>query len=179
MAVFPTDNDSINSDSDYNIIYAPYYNIEEYEDIIDEIAESEEDFLDIDKHHMQYYIGSAIYLPEHNSIQLDTAVSPDTLFSYNLSHIQLYLAEYSICNITLNLPLIHILQLDIKPDGEYCVIMKTFWLKIVQRAWKKQYAKRKAILLSRGHITAQRHFELTGTYPRELRNIPGLRGLLA
>jgi hypothetical protein len=178
MAVSPIDNDSINSDSDYEVDYTPYFDQNIYEDIIDEIAESEEDFLDTDKHHLQYYIGSAIYYPEYNSIQLDTAISPATLFYYNLNDIRLYLAEYSICNIMRSLPYVHILQLDIRPDGEYCAIIKTFWLKIVQRAWKKQFAKKRHIMLSRGHIAAQRHFELTGTYPRELRNIPGLRGLL-
>jgi hypothetical protein len=179
MAVSPIDNDSIDSDRDYNADDGPYFDQYTYEDIIDEIAESEEDFLDLDKIHLQYYIGSAIYFPEYNSIQLDTTISPATLFSYNMNHIKLYLAEYSICHIMQNLPCIHILQLDIRPDGEYCAIIKTFWLKIIQRTWKKQFAKRRNIILSRGHIAAQRHFELTGTYPRELRNIPGLRGLLA
>jgi hypothetical protein len=172
-------NDSIDSNHDYNANHAVYFNLDEYEDVIDEIAESEEEILDIDKNHMQYYIGSAIYFPEYNSIQLDIAISPATLFSYSLNHIRLYLAEYSVCNIPRSLPCIHILQLDIKPDGEYCVIIKTFWLKIVQRAWKKQFAKRKAVILSRGHLAARRHFELTGIYPSDLRNIPGLRGLLA
>jgi hypothetical protein len=179
MAISPIGNASVNSDGDYNIDNSPYFDLDMYEDIIDEIAESEEDFLDMDKHHLQYYIGSAIYFPEYNSIQLDTAISPATLFSYNMNHIKLYLAEYSICCITRNLPCIHILQLDIRPDGEYCAIIKTFWLKIIQRTWKKQFAKRRDVILSRRHIAAQRHFELTGTYPRELRNIPGLRGLLA
>lgn len=178
MAVPPIDHDSVDSGNDSEVYSALYFEIDTYEDIIDEIAESEEYFLDIDKENMKYYIGSAIYCQEYNSIQLDTSISPTTLFSYNLNDIQLYLAEYSICNIMSTLPYIHILQLDIKPDGEYCAIIKTFWLKIVQRSWKKQFAKRKAIILSRGNIAAQRHFELTGTYPRELRNIPGLRGLL-
>lgn len=179
MAITPSYNDSISLNDDYNIDNSPYFDLGMYEDIIDEIAESEEEFLDMDKHHMHYYIGSAIYYPEYNSIQLDMAISPATLFSYSMNHINLYLAEYSICNLVEILPCVHILKLDIKHDGEYCVIVKTFWLKIVQRTWKKQFAKRKTVMLSRRHIAAQRHFELTGTYPRELRIMPGLRGLLA
>jgi hypothetical protein len=180
MAVPPSNNPMVNDSNGDDNNDPAYFDQETYEgDIIDEIAESEEDFLDSDKQTNHYYIGSAIYYPEYESIQLDTAVSPTTLFSYNLNDIQLYLAEYSICNVMRTLPHIHILQLDIKPDGEYCAIIKTFWLKMVQRAWKKQFAKRQTIIRSRGHITAQRHFGLTGTYPRDLRNIPGLRGLLA
>jgi hypothetical protein len=179
MAVPPINNPTVNDPNGNTDNDPAYFDQEDtYEDVIDEIAESEEDFLDMDKHTNKYYIGSAIYYPKYNSIQLDTAISPTTLFSYNLNDIQLYLAEYSICNVMRNLPHIHILQLDIKPDGEYCALIKTFWLKLVQRAWKKQFAKRQTIIRSRGNIAAQRHFALTGTYPRELRNIPGLRGLL-
>lgn len=156
----------------------PYINIDMFSDILDEIAELEEDFLDRDKEHLKYYLGSVYYCPEYNSIQLGTSVSPSTVLSYNILDIQLYLAEYSISNILVLLPHVHILQLDIKPDGEYCVIIKTFWLKIVQRAWKKQYAKRKEIIMLRGSIVSQRHFELTGKYHQTLRNIPGLCGLL-
>jgi hypothetical protein len=158
--------------------YAYYDETSDHHDVVDEIAYSEEAFQDIDKQHNNYYIGSAIYYPQSNNIQLDTAVSLETLFSYEIDDIALYLAEYSITNILRMLPCVHILQLDIKPDGEYCAIIKTFWLRIVQRAWKKQFAKRQSIIRSRGHIAAQRHFELTGTYPKDIRTIPGLRGLL-
>ncbi len=181
MAVTPNDNNTNNnmdSDNGHLIDQSIYFDQHTYEDAIDEIAEAEEEFLDMEKHHMHYYIGSAIYYPEYGSIQLDTSISPATLFSYEIYDIRQYLAEYSVCNIMRGLPYIHILQLDIKPDGEYCAIIKTFWLKIIQRAWKKRFAKRKTVILSRGYIAARQHFELTGTYPRELRNIPGLRGLL-
>lgn len=181
MAVPPINNPTISTDSNnenQNIYYGPDADVSEY-DIVDEIADSEEDFLDMNKINKTYYLGSAIYYPEYNSIQLDTSVSPSTLFSYEINDIAQYLAQYSICNILRTLPCVHIMQLDIKPDGEYCAIIKTFWLRIVQRAWKKQFSKRQCVIRSRGNIAAQRHFELTGTYPRELRIIPGLRGLLA
>jgi hypothetical protein len=183
MAVPPINNPTISHNStsesdDSNVYYQADLDAGEY-DIVDEIADSEEDFLDMDKLHNKYYIGSAIYYPEYNTIQLDTSISPSSLFSYEIDDIAQYLAQYSICNILRTLPCVHIMQLDIKPDGEYCAIIKTFWLRIVQRAWKKQFSKRQTVIRSRGNIAAQRHFELTGTYPRELRNIPGLRGLLA
>jgi hypothetical protein len=180
MAVPPINNPTIThngNEPENNPAYYDEAGADEY-DIVDEIAESEEEFLDMDKHHNKYYIGSAIYYPEYNSIQLDTSISPATLFSYEIDDIALYLAEYSICNIMRTLPCVHIMQLDIKPDGEYCAIIKTFWIRIVQRAWKKRFANRKNIMRSRGNIAAQRHFELTGTYPKELRVIPGLHGLL-
>jgi hypothetical protein len=181
MAIPPIDN-SIQPDAVENI----YSEIDiddgdeyDYEDeIADEIAEAEEPYMDIEKVHNNYYIGSAVYIPQNNSIQLDNSVSPTTLFSYDIFDIQIYLATYSICNIMRTLPYVHILKLDIKPDGEYCALIKTFWLKIIQRAWKKRFAQIQLIKRSRGSIPALRHFELTGNYPQGLRNIPGLNGLL-
>jgi len=163
------------TDYDYQ---PPYNGYIDNPDVVDEIAYSEEEFQDMEKQHNHYYIGSAIYYSQFNSIQLDTAVSLETLFSYEIDDITLYLAEYSISNRMRTLPSVNILKLDIKPDGEYCAIIKTFWLRIVQRAWKKQFAKRQSIILARGHIASQRHFEVTGTYPRSIRTIPGLCGLL-
>uniref|UniRef100_A0A6C0HJ78 Uncharacterized protein n=1 Tax=viral metagenome TaxID=1070528 RepID=A0A6C0HJ78_9ZZZZ len=177
MAVSPINAPAIdNAEPNAQPIYITY--LEAEYDVIDEIAGLEENFLDTEKQHNMYYIGSAIYYPQLNSIQLDTAVSLRTLFSYEIDDIALYLAEYSVSNIRWRVPCIHILKLDIKPDGEYRAIIKTFWLKIVQRAWKKRFAERQSVIRSRGHIAAQRHFELTGTYPRDLRIIRGLRGLL-
>lgn len=190
MAVPPINNSPIheydeqseNEQSDYSddeyLFSRPHYLYQDDENVIDEIAELEEDFLDMDKRNGMYFIGSAVYYSEYNSIQLDTTVSPSTFFSYSVENIKLYLVEYSICNITWALPSVHILQLDIKPDGEYCVIVKTFWIKLIQRAWKKQYALRLSVILARSNIAAQSHFELTGTYPSKLRHIPGIRGLL-
>jgi hypothetical protein len=175
MAV-PLVTPTITSGTDYQSEY--YDETSDDNDVVDEIAYSEEEFQDMDKQHNHYYIGSAIYFPQSNIIQLDIAVSLETLFSYEIDDISLYLAEYSITNVMRTLPCVHIIQLDIKHDGEYCAIIKTFWLRIVQRAWKKQFAKRQSIIRARRHIAAQRHFELTGTYPRDIRTIPGLRGLL-
>ena len=146
-------------------------------DIIDEIADREEE-LYREKQHNKYYLGSALYYPRRNCIQFDMSVSVSTLFNYDIQDIQLYLAEYSPVFHTTQRIAIHIIKLDIQPDQEYCAILKTFWLRIVQRCWKKQFAKRNTVLRLRGGISAQRHFELTGTYPQGLRNIPGLRGML-
>ena len=177
---FIEDEEINGNEQDWNNLFnVQYIDTDDYSDTIDEIAELEEDFVDSEKEHLNYYLGSVFYYPEYNTIQLGTALSPRTMFAFNMFYVQLYLAEYSASNVLRMLPHVHILQLCIKPDGEYCVIIKTFWLKMVQRAWKKQYAKKKEIIMLRGSITARRHFELTGTYPQRLRIVPGLRGLLA
>jgi len=60
------------------------------------------------------------------------------------------------------------------PDSQ--VIVKTYWIRIIQRRWKRIYSERMRQLKLRGSLKAQRQFELSGKY-----RIPvgdGLRGML-
>ena len=160
------------SDSDNNSLYDTIY------DTIYDIADKEEENIDSEKQHGKYYVGISVYNTDTNSIQLSTVVSVSTLFAYDVRAIRMYLEEYSmLCTFDTISP-IHIMKLDIKLDGEYCVVIKTFWLKIIQRAWKKQFAKWKYTVQMRGSIQSQYYFSIHGRYPQELRHIPGLRGIL-
>lgn len=61
-------------------------------------------------------------------------------------------------------------------SGEECVaILKTFWLRLVQRAWKRVFAERKQILAQRIRPDALRQREIHGKWAKSL---PGLRGML-
>lgn len=60
------------------------------------------------------------------------------------------------------------------PDST--VIVKTYWIRIIQRRWRRIYSERMRLLKLRGGLKAQRQFELSGKY-----GIPvgdGLRGML-
>jgi len=60
------------------------------------------------------------------------------------------------------------------PDST--VIVKTYWIRIIQRRWRRIYSERGRLLKLRGGFKAQRQFELSGKY-----GIPvgyGLRGML-
>jgi hypothetical protein len=161
-------NSNSNSDSDNDTLY----------DIVYDIADKEEEYIDSEKQHGKYYVGVSVYNTDTNSIQLSAVVSVSTLFAYDVRAIRMYLEEYSmLCAFDTFSP-IHIMKLDIKPDGEYCIVIKTFWLKIIQRAWKKQFAKWKYTVQMRGSIQSQYYFSIHGRYPQELRHIPGLRGIL-
>ena len=169
-------NQYLNSDSDNDSVRASDNSIF---DTVYDIADSEEDYIDCEKQNGNYYIGSSVYNAQTNTIQLSTAVSINTLLSYDIRAIQLYLEEYSIYSPGIEVPPVHIMQLDIKSDGQYCVVIKTFWLKIIQRAWKTRVANMKKIIRMRGNIQSQYYFAINGRYPPGLINIYGLRGLLA
>ena len=72
-----------------------------------------------------------------------------------------------------------ILQLHISEDGTYNVIIKTFWLRIVQRTWKRIYRERQEIWKKRRNIIALRQREITGKFPIGLRVMPNLLGVFS
>jgi len=62
------------------------------------------------------------------------------------------------------------------PGGECVAILKTFWLKIVQRTWKRIYKQRMTLLCS---VPMMRMREIrSGGFVFEKIHIPGLRGML-
>jgi hypothetical protein len=155
---------------------------DDIDDIVDEIAEhnalyeNEENALQ----QGEYCIGAAMHFPHENEIVVSTTVSSQTLMAFDIEDIQFYLSEYSCISHRDNiLPEVHIMKVHIKPDGLYSTILKTFWIKWIQRAWKTQFAKRCKILRLRSSLHAQRYFEMHGQYPHVLKNIPTIHGILA
>jgi hypothetical protein len=66
----------------------------------------------------------------------------------------------------------------ILPTQESIAILKTFWIRIIQRVWKKIYSQRKDILKKRCCPGAISTFQLTGKWPEHCRVLPGLKGML-
>jgi len=71
-----------------------------------------------------------------------------------------------------------IAKIEILPGNESICIIKTFWLRIVQRMWKKTFAERKRILEKR--ILPQSLYvrQLTGKWPRDCSILPGINGMM-
>jgi len=63
--------------------------------------------------------------------------------------------------------------------GEQIVIIKTIWLKIIQRKWKKVFAKRQQIIKYRLSPSSLSFRQLTGRWPEYCIHMPGLNGLLS
>ena len=69
--------------------------------------------------------------------------------------------------------------LQIKLDtGETVAIIKTFWLKLIQRAWKRAYKRRQFVINGRKQIASLHCMRLTGFWPVQYRVMPTLKGLL-
>lgn len=62
--------------------------------------------------------------------------------------------------------------------GECVAILKTFWLRIIQRTWKKVYSKRVACLNRRIRISSLNHRTMTGRWPDDCLVLPTIHGML-
>lgn len=63
--------------------------------------------------------------------------------------------------------------------GETVAILKTHWLRLVQRRYKRLLAERMQLAKARAHPTSMIHREATGAWPAHLRASPTLRGCLS
>ena len=62
----------------------------------------------------------------------------------------------------------------------HCVsILKTHWLKLIQRTWKKIYNYRKKLVLIRSHPNSLNYREIHGIWPNNCSNYPTLKGMLS
>ena len=65
------------------------------------------------------------------------------------------------------------------PGMEMVAVWKTFWLKLIQRKWKKVFEERQRIKSNRMSTSALIYRERNGGWPSDLKYLPGLRGMLA
>jgi hypothetical protein len=63
-------------------------------------------------------------------------------------------------------------------SGHSICILKTFWLKIVQRKWKKVFNERKNVIQKRCMLKSILYREVTGKWPVNCFSIPTLQGIL-
>jgi hypothetical protein len=141
-------------------------------DLFDEIYDFD-DPEDDDKIDAKYYIG--IYYYNVPDLIMGSTVYSKTFYQYNNRQLLYYLANYSYIHI--KKPVLHIMQLHIRPDSTYAVVLKTHWIKLIQRTWKRVLKERNQMIARRAW--ANYSFETNGKWPSELRRLPGLRGSLA
>ena len=150
------------------------YESETDDEIIDELYEQDEVFANEDRITNTNYIG--ICKKYYDYYLLVNTISPNLFYKtpYELS--LKYLREYSI--IYIHQPQIEIMKLNILQDGTYSVIKKTYWLRLVQRHWKKIMKMKNEIYKKRGTILEQYTFSIRGRYNYGLNVLPGLVGML-
>ena len=67
----------------------------------------------------------------------------------------------------------------ILPTQEAIAILKTFWIRIIQRKWKKIFQERKNIIRQRCSIYNLNIRQIYGKWPQHCIKLPGLKGMLS
>jgi len=146
------------------------------EENYDHIYHLEENFVESEKQHGQYYIGICKNI--RNELIYVNAISNSIFFSLPYYYALNYLYYYSIIHLDICSIKMNIMKLDIAQDGTYNVLLKTFWLRLIQRNWKRVFKERKEILQNRAKPNAQYYFSLRGRYPEGLNHLPSIYGLM-
>ena len=81
-----------------------------------------------------------------------------SLRNYNQKYCRLEIIQYHILNVN--------------GSRYHIAYLKTFWLRIVQRCWKKVYKARQELLVRRSSIKALEERHRTGSWPKHLRTWP-------
>lgn len=76
--------------------------------------------------------------------------------------------------------IVEVMYLENDNEFNYCVaIIKTYWIKIIQRTWKNIFVKREEINCKRASISSLHYREIHGKWPDNCIQYPGLRGMLS
>ena len=123
-----------------------YEDIYEYESLFRDFDEPD-DFYEDNRHYLGIYCNDR----DTNTLLLASTVQHKTFFRYEYNDIVDYLNNHSILfQNNYSKPEIMLLQID--NNEVYNVILKTFWIKIVQRNWKRVCKERKHIIGQSGNI---------------------------
>lgn len=170
-----TENDTTDSEYEYDA-YSP-----ETENIYDRIYFDDIEFLDTEKETNKYYIGLYEYIRSQSELLLGMTVSPNIFYKYPYNDVSRYLRAYSIVRNKFSTKNIQIMKLKIDTHtNTYTVLIKTYWIRLIQRHWKKIYKERMSFIKIRKRLSNQRHFELNGRYISGNNTLsPSLYGMLS
>lgn len=167
--------DGLSNDS-IIIEFDQYSDDEEDEYTIDEIYRDEQNFLDSEKQNEKYYIGLYKNTKYQNNLLLN-AISAKSFYKYSFIHVLKYLYYYSL--VRLYQPNVEIMKLYILNDGTYSVILKTHWIRLIQRHWRKALQMRKQIMKKQMHVRSLHYREIHGKFPNGMNKMPMLIGLIS
>jgi hypothetical protein len=155
---------------------APYLNIESPP--INIIINSEEqDYATTEKETGKYYIGTTVLICRKYYL-MNASISSESFLKYDYAVVANYLNEINSFYYVQNNN-IEIMKLYIDTTtNERKVILKTFWLRIIQRRWKRITRERAEIYKKRCSIQNMKHREIRGKHLYGLNVLPSLLGMM-
>ena len=176
---FPQIGDSSDDDDDDAAYEETYYSdsndTESDEDTFETMYQLDEQYIETRKRNNTYHIGCYYYDKPYNSILFSHGISPSIFFQFAFPLVAKYLQLYSIVPSNNNTDI-----LKISRRGQICkCVVKTHWLRLVQRHWKNVYKQRKNVLKLRSTMHSIIYFEMHGRYPYGANHLPSLNGMMS
>jgi uncharacterized membrane protein len=161
----------MNTESEYSEFTE--YTTDSNIDLYDTMYIEEEEFVETEKQNGKYYIGVCDLIGLDYIIGM--VISLRLFYNNQYTHQQKldYMYEYDIYDSIEELKNMEIMELNISNDGSYHVIIKTFWIKIIQRFWRNTCRKRKEMIIERSKN--QYYFMVHGKYPHGLNRFPSVK----
>jgi hypothetical protein len=97
--------------------------------------------------------------------------------AYNSEIVGLYLTEYDTTTIRNEISSVELMKLYTIPNGE--CRGKTYWIRIIQRVWKRIYKENAHKNKVRRTTESLRYFEIHGRYADAAKHVYGLSGMLS
>ena len=119
------------------------------------------------------YIGIPIYDTQYDVNLLASRVSSKSFFDYDIEDVMDYLTDNNIIETNVEPISPDIMQVHVDDCEAFTVVLKTHWLRLVQRKWKNVLQHRKRIMRNPDYI---RNREITG---KSVTTLPSLRGMLS
>ena len=133
------------------------------ENILDEMYDFEEEFDLKEKENEKYYLGmymniedvqiisSGFLIGNTHPLFFGNAISTELFFKYKYQQIIKYMRSIIMCRNMY--PVVDIMKLIISEDGLYLALIKTHWICLIQRHWRKIMNKK------REYIEFQKSFQ--------------------
>jgi hypothetical protein len=135
-----------------------------------------------------------IYDPEENSItkynlvlcerynELIHGETTENVHSHYLTHVRFKIIDIDTINSFIQISngswKLEIAECHYLPSYHFISIIKTFWLKIIQRKWKAIFKERKVCISRRSNPNSLKYRQIYGRWPDDCLNIPTLKGIL-
>jgi len=106
----------------------------------------------------------------------------DFINYHYLTHLRLKKFNNNVINDLMNLNTrlkIEIAECIILPSQHNICILKTFWLRLIQRVWKKIYREKNNVIKKRSNPNAIFYKQIFGRWPADCLFYPHLRGMLS
>jgi hypothetical protein len=141
-------------------------------EMFDDICDTEDEYTDecCDK---GTYIGIPVYDTLYHVNLLASRVSSKSFFDYDIEEVMEYLTDNNIVETNIESISPDIMQVHVDDSDAFTVVLKTHWLRLVQRKWKNVLQRRKNIMCNPNYILNR---EITG---KSLTTLPSLRGMLS